>query len=157
MSQHNDGLPGPPPTPGSAGSVPGDFYLQRRRALPSQPPAITTSFVRAQGSPLSQTPVTAVSTAGIGTAFSYSPSTPRALNPRHPVALNPGSPAIATRSSNPAMEPYNPRQWNQRQVSGSQMVFGRSSNAAPSTREATGMEGMSTLSSGFRKVFVFRS
>ncbi|KAK5116879.1 hypothetical protein LTR85_009139 [Meristemomyces frigidus] len=139
MSQHN-GLPGPPPTPGSAGSVPGDFYSQRRRAVPAQPPALTTNFLRAQGSPLSQTPITAVSTAGTGTPFPYRPSTPRALNPRTSGGLNPGSPAIPTRSPNPAMEPYNPRQWNQRQMSGSQMVFGRASNASGSTREATGME-----------------
>lgn len=141
MSQHN-GLPGPPPTPGSAGNVPGDFYSQRRRIVPAQPPAITTNFLRAQGSPLSQTPITAVSTAGTGTAYTFSPSTPVALNPRTPSSLNPASPANFARSPNPAMEPYNPRQWSQsRQLSGSQMVFGRGSNVPPSTREATGMEG----------------
>jgi len=145
MSQHN-GFPGPPPTPGSAGSVPGDFYSQRRRVVPAQPPTITTSFLGVQGgSPLSQTPITGVSTAG-ATPFPFSPSTPIALNPRTPSALNPASQVPLLRSQNPAMEPYNPRQWSQsRQVSGSQMVYGRAGNVAPSTREATGMEGKSVI------------
>jgi hypothetical protein len=144
----------PPPTPGgSAGSTTqGDYYTQqvqqqqqqRRRPLggggggPVQPPSITTIFLRAQaGSPLSQTPITGPgagqSSAG-NTPFPFCSATPM---PMTPGALHPGVQA--------QMEPYNPRQWTQRQLSGSQMVLAGRSNATPlpsSTREVTGMEGM---------------
>ncbi|KAI7070944.1 hypothetical protein KC327_g7868 [Hortaea werneckii] len=125
--QHGGGAPGPPPTPVSAGGASGEFFAQRRRAAPAQPPSITTNFLRAQGSsPLSQTPISA----GNATPFPYTPATPVTYNP---AVLHPGSGL--------GMEPYNPRQWNQsRQVSGSQMVYGRSGSAAASTTEVTGME-----------------
>lgn len=140
MSQHNHHLPPPPPSPHPSGNVPGDFYSQRRRVVPSQPPSITTDCLRVHGgSPLSPTPISG----GVLTPFPFSPSTPVALNPRVPSGLNPAAYQGTQRSPNPAMEPYNPRQWSQsRQVTGSQMVFGRGSVAAPSTRAVTGMEGM---------------
>ncbi|KAI7624396.1 hypothetical protein KC319_g17929 [Hortaea werneckii] len=125
--QHGGGASGPPPTPVSAGGASGEFFAQRRRAAPAQPPSITTNFLRAQGSsPLSQTPISA----GNATPLPYTPATPVTYNP---AVLHPGSGL--------GMEPYNPRQWNQsRQVSGSQMVYGRSGSAATSTTEVTGME-----------------
>jgi len=142
MSQQHR-LPGPPPTPGWAESVPDGFYVQRRCPLPAQPPSITTNFLGVQGgSPLSQTPMSS----GDATPFPFSPSTPVVLNLRPASALHLTSQASVSRSPNPAMEPYNPRQWSQtRQVSGSQMVFGRGSNMPSSTRETTGMEGESML------------
>ncbi|KAI7315114.1 hypothetical protein KC315_g11181 [Hortaea werneckii] len=125
--QHGGGAPGPPPTPVSAGGANGEFFPQRRRAVPAHPPSITTNFLRAQGSsPLSQTPISA----GNATPFPYTPATPVTYNP---AVLQPGSVT--------GMEPYNPRQWNQtRQVSGSQMVYGRSGSASTGTTEVTGME-----------------
>ena len=147
MSQHH-GFPGPAPAPGSTQSVPGDSYAsQRRRTVIAQPPSITTNFLRVQGSPLSQTPITAISTTGNGTAYPFDLNTPVAHDLRTPRAITPASSAVFPRSPNPAMEPYNPRQWSQsRQSSGSQMVYGQASNSNLSTREASGMEGMRSLS-----------
>ncbi|KAK5724010.1 hypothetical protein LTR17_013672 [Elasticomyces elasticus] len=145
MSQHNAPyIPPPPPTPHSTGhaasQAPGDFYPHRRRPAPAQPSTLTTDLLRVQGgSSVSSTPVSG----GNGTPFPFSPGTPVALHPRIPSALNPASHSGSPRTPNPAMEPYNPRQWSQsRQVSGSQMVFGRAGSAtAPTgTRATTGME-----------------
>ncbi|KAK3117262.1 hypothetical protein LTR53_001522 [Teratosphaeriaceae sp. CCFEE 6253] len=153
MSQHDVPYipPPPPPTPPSAGyaasQAPGEYYPHRRaRPAVEQPPNLTTSFPRPapRGSSASSTP----RSGGHGTPFPFSPSTPAALNPRLPSALNPASLASPPRTPNAAMEPYNPRQWTQsRQVSGSQMVFGRAgapsvsaSGSSGSSREVTGME-----------------
>ncbi|KAF2770549.1 hypothetical protein EJ03DRAFT_373659 [Teratosphaeria nubilosa] len=110
-----------PPTPGSAGS---------RVGAPAQPHSIVT----VQGfSPLSQTPITpelVLLSSAASTAYTGNPAqmitNARSLQPQQQ-----------------AMEPYNPRQWSGRQISRSQMAFGRSGNAAAgpsSTREVTGME-----------------
>lgn len=156
MSDHrdNNALPPPPPLPlppdppttaRSAANTPDEFYAQqqqhRHRQITGQPHSITTTFLRSQGSsPLSQTHVSEPAGSGQSSAgntpYPFSPNTPV---PMTPSALHPQSCSLPLRSP---MEPYNPRQWTQtRQVSGSQMVFGRSGTHASSTREATGMEG----------------
>lgn len=135
MDQQYDYPPPPPPIQGATGreGVPGDFYQQhRRRGAPSGSPTISTSFLRTQGAAAqSQSPITAGSPSAHGrqSGFSYSPSTPSALNP-------------SPRTPQTTMQPYNPGQWSGRgPVSGTQMVFARTSNLPQGTREATGMEG----------------
>jgi hypothetical protein len=141
MSQQNASLPPPPPTPRTAQHAAGDFYTQRRaRPAPTQPPSLTTEFLRVQGgTPGTPTPI---SSGGNGTPFPFSPTTPVALNPRLPSALNPPSVQAPSRSPIAGMEPYDPRTWSQaRQMSGSQILMGRTS-----TVEATGMERTSSSS-----------
>jgi len=147
MSQHNAPyIPPPPPTPRSAehavNQTLGESYSQvRARPAPARPPVLTTDLLRAQGgASVSSTPLSGVSS----TPLRFSPSTPIALSPRIPSALNPSVHKVGPRSPMLVMEPYNPRQWSQsRQVSGSQLVFGRAgSSSAIGTREVTGMESM---------------
>lgn len=147
--EHNNALPPPPPaappTSRSAGNVPGEFYAQqqqhRRRQTAAQPHSITTACVWSQGSsPRSHTHVSGPAESGQSSAgispYAFSPNTPV---PMTPGALHPQSSSLPLSSP---MEPYNPRQWTQtRQISGSQMVFGRSGTNASSTREVTGLEG----------------
>lgn len=141
MSQQYDySYPPPPPTPnsyGPAGPQPG--HIQRAGSAPGHPPSITTAFHGAGTQSLVSTPVYG-SHLSPGVPHSYSPRTPSALNPQTSGAPLPPSPQSGT----PAMEPYNPRQWNNNrgQVSGSQMVFQqRHSNAPLNTTHVTGMEG----------------
>ncbi len=147
MSQHNAPyIPPPPPTPRSAehavNQTLGESYSQvRARPAPARLPVLTTDLLRVQGgASVSSTPLSGVS----NTPLRFSPSTPIALSPRIPSALNPSVHTTDSRTPKPVMEPYNPRQWSQsRQVSGSQLVFGRAgSSSAIGTREVTGMESM---------------
>jgi len=146
MSQQDGFVPPPPPSNTSGGlgtpalAHSGNLSSQRRRpgSAQPQPPSIRTNFLRTHGVGSSSQPQ-AYGVPGHGTPFPYSPITPVAHDPRTPNALisqaaSPGTPSTA-------MEPYNPRQWSQRQVSGAQRVYQRAANPSASTRDATGMEG----------------
>lgn len=135
MSQPNNSpaLAPPPPTPRIA--VDNNVPYPPRRERPAPPSTATISLALTQAS-------TPICSDGNGTPLPFSPVTPVSYTSRTPNALNPASLGAHAplRSPNPAMEPYNPRQWCQsRQLSGSQLLFRRS---AGSTREASGMEGM---------------
>lgn len=149
MSQQYDyPYPPPPPAPnsyGSAGSQSG--HIQRTGTAPEQPSATTTALFAGQSQ--ASTPIYG-SQPSSGVPHSYSPRTPSALNPQIPGGLLPPSPQAGSGPRTPAMEPYNPRQWNNSrgQVSGSQMVFQqRHSNASLNTTHVTGMEGKCSLRS----------
>ena len=135
----------PPPPPRSPGSHLPSGFPEARRSVPTQPPAITTNIARSLAVP-SQTPTTAstLGPAGGPLAYSphlYSPNTPNSLNPSPRTLVPSGSQSTSPRTS--VMEPYNPRQWTNRQaVSGSQMVFQQQLGSVQTTRDATGMEGM---------------
>lgn len=147
MSQPHNG-PHLPATLRSVANLPGDFYAQQRPPATEQQhsPSTAATFARGpSGSPLSQTPVTATRPGP-----SFGGNAPYSFSPSNPISVAPGPLRSAAPQHFPSrtpMEPYNPRQWTQsRQVSGSQMVFARMGNAAPSTREVTGMEGMRNVS-----------
>lgn len=148
MSQQHGFIPPPPPPPNASGRpgtpplAAGESHPQRRRPAPAQPASIRTNFLRTHGIGASSSHTPASVTSGHSTPFPYSPVTPVALNPRTPGALNVAPQATSPGTPGIAMEPYNPRQWTQRQVSGTQRVFQRAQNVSTSTREATGMEGM---------------
>ena len=128
MNQQYEYIPPPPPPTPGVNAPNGAFPLERQR------PPIATNIVRTLGGS-SQTPATATGY-GPGTPFSISPNTPSHFHSRSPGSLAPPPSTVSPRTA--GMEPYDPRQWNRRQVSGSQMVF---QSRSSSTREATGMEG----------------
>ena len=151
MSQHLPFPPPPPPPQGSAspraGTAPYFSQQQRTRPGPTQPPSITTNFLRTQGvGPQSQSPASAVGSAP-HSALSYT-STPCALQPRTPSAAYPDAGHLLDPSrahlqspSSPSMaqQLYNPRQWSGH---GSHLAY--SQQPSPLSRanvEVTGMEG----------------
>jgi hypothetical protein len=148
MSQHQDRYSSFPPPPPQHPSAPGSAGLSRSRPTSGLLSPLNTSFLHGgQGASLPQsqasTPVYG-SHLSPGLPVSYSPRTPSALNPQTPSGLAPLPPHHPPPGSPPStMEPYNPRQWNRGQVSGSQMVYQQRHSAMPvSTAHVTGMEGM---------------
>lgn len=139
-----------PHTPASAGYVPGATSGGRSRPVSAHLPVISTAFLSEQGA-LASNASTPVSGSHLSPHFLHAPRTPSALNPQSPGGLSPHRPGGLVppppggppRSPAVAMEPYNPRQWqNSRgQVSGSQMVF-QQRHAVVGTTQVTGMEGL---------------
>lgn len=147
MSQQYDyQYPPPPPSPPSYGPAgPQTGHVHRTGSAPEQPLPIAAALPGSHQSQIS-TPIYGSYLSSGGT-HSYSPRTPSALNYQTTAGLLPPSPQPGVSPRTAAMEPYNPRQWNNNrgQVSGSQMVFQqRHSNAPLNTAHVTGMEGMSS-------------
>lgn len=140
MSQQYENLPPPPPPRSPGTGVPGGSSPEGRRSVPGRPLSITTNIARTLAVP-SQTPSTATALSPSGPRpyhpHPYSPNTSSSLNPSPRSVVQPGSQGASPRPS--IMESYNPRQWNQRQVSGSQMIFNQ--RGSVTMREASGMEG----------------
>jgi hypothetical protein len=147
MSQQHPFPPPPPPTASPRTETSPYFIHQRRRPGPSQPPSITTNFLRAQGlGSQAQSPASALSPAH--SALSYTPASPSVSQSRTPSSTHPDAGHLldplrvqsqSTGSPSMAQQPYNPRQWSGH---GSHLAYSQHpSPLSRTTVEVTGMEG----------------